>query len=285
MAGAVPCESLGQLKLADTTITSAEMMAAGSLAAPLDRLPAHCRIKATIRPTSDSEIKIETWMPVDGWNGKFMGVGNGGWAGQISTGALGAMIARGYAAASTDTGHTGSGGDASFALGHPEKLVDFAYRAVHEMTVKGKAIVSAYYGAPPKRSYWNGCSTGGRQHPGRAGSASGPAGKPVRGEAEAVVVIQDPKWDFRSLDLDCHVAQADRLDRGLITAMDPNLKPFFDRGGKLLQYHGWKRSSGQVQGQRQHGRCGEFCVRGAVRRTDAAPEVLTPGSRCRRAST
>ena len=168
-----PCESLEQLKLADTTITSAQAVAAGALAQPDARparpgevsfaaLPSFCRIKATIRPSADSEIKIEVWMPATGWNRKFMGVGNGGWAGQISNAAMAAPLMRGYATASTDTGHEGSSG-ASFALGHPEKLVDFAYRAVHEMTVKAKSIVSAFYGEAPKLSYWNGCSTGGRQ--------------------------------------------------------------------------------------------------------------------------
>ena len=72
-------------------------------------------------------------------------------------------LRRGYAAASTDTGHTGTGGDASFALGHPEKLTDFGYRAVHEMTVTAKAAVLAVYGDRPRFSYWQGCSTGGKQ--------------------------------------------------------------------------------------------------------------------------
>jgi feruloyl esterase len=76
---------------------------------------------------------------------------------------MAAAVRRGYATASTDTGHAGNGGDASFAFNHPEKLVDFAYRAVHEMTVDAKAVITQHYGGAAKESYWNGCSTGGRQ--------------------------------------------------------------------------------------------------------------------------
>jgi feruloyl esterase len=154
---AVSCDSLSALKLPDTTITSAKLTDASN------DLPASCRVAATLRPSADSEIKIEVWMPatVSAWNGKFQANGNGGWSGAINPGALSAALHRGYATAATDTGH--SGGSGSFALGHPEKLVDFGYRAVHEMTVKAKAIVAAYYGNGPKLSYWVGCSSGGKQ--------------------------------------------------------------------------------------------------------------------------
>jgi feruloyl esterase len=168
-AAAATCESLASLTLPDTAITSAQSVAAGPfIPAPsaenelvLTGMPAFCRVMATLKPTSDSDIKVEVWLPASGWNGKFQVVGNGGWAGVISYAALGQALRRGYAAASTDTGHTGANGQ--FALGHPEKLVDFAYRSEHEMTVKGKAIVESFYGNAPKYSYWNGCSTGGRQ--------------------------------------------------------------------------------------------------------------------------
>ena len=164
-AMAAPCESLSTLKLPDTTITSAQSVAAGpapggrgGAAAPL---PAYCRVQATIKPTSDSEIKVEVWMPATGWNGKFQGVGNGAWQGSITTNALVTGLQRGYATASTDTGH--EGGSASFAMGHPEKLIDYGYRAVHEMTVKGKAITAAFYDTNPRFSYFVGCSAGGKQ--------------------------------------------------------------------------------------------------------------------------
>ena len=170
-AGGQSCSDLGSLKLPQTTITLAEVVSAGGFTrAPSGRggaaqavrnAVAFCRVAATLTPTPDSDIKVEIWMPVAGWNGKFEAVGNGGWAGIISYPALADAIARGYATASTDTGHTGDGG--SFALGHPEKYVDFAWRAVHEMTVTAKAVVAAFYGKGPQRSYWNGCSSGGRQ--------------------------------------------------------------------------------------------------------------------------
>ena len=168
-AAAERCERLAELKLPDTTITAAERIGAGPMTgvsspqavSEFPRLPALCRVTAVIRPAADSDIKIEVWMPEAGWNGKFLGVGNGGWAGQISRPGMVQPLLQGYAAASTDTGHAGRG--ASFALGHPEKLIDYSYRAVHEMTVKAKAVITRYYGKGPRFSYWTGCSLGGQQ--------------------------------------------------------------------------------------------------------------------------
>ena len=172
VSAAASCDTLAKLTLTNTTITSAQMMPAGPFTPPgrapgsigaarLDDLPAFCRVAATLTPSADSNIKIEVWMPATAWNGRFQGVGNGGWSGALSYGPPGAALRRGYAAASTDTGH--SGGSGRFALGHPEKLTDFGYRAVHEMTVQSKAIVAAFYGAGPRHSYWTGCSSGGKQ--------------------------------------------------------------------------------------------------------------------------
>jgi len=149
---AASCESLASLSLPGTTITKVETVSGN---------PAYCRVAATLTPSSDSDIKIEVWMPLSGWNGKFQAVGNGGWSGAIATGAMAEALKDGYATSSTDTGH--EGGSASFALGHPEKLIDYAYRSEHEMTVKAKAIIAAFYGREPKYSYWNGCSAGGKQ--------------------------------------------------------------------------------------------------------------------------
>jgi feruloyl esterase len=180
-APAVSCESLAKLVLPDATITMAQPMAAGEFKIPAGSQgpgqrpgaaqpdpPAFCRVAATLKPSTDSDIKLEVWLPVSGWNGKLLGVGNGGWAGRINyTGnpmGLIDAVQRGYAAANTDTGHDASrttGG--SFIPGHPEKLIDYGYRAVHEMTVKAKAIVAAYYGTTPKHSYFVGCSLGGMQ--------------------------------------------------------------------------------------------------------------------------
>jgi feruloyl esterase len=104
------------------------------------------------------------WLPITGWNGKFQGVGNGANAGSISYDAMATALRRGYAVASTDTGHaTTNGRDARWAMGHPELLVDFAYRGLHITTEHAKAIVRAFYGKAPERSYYVGCSTGGRQ--------------------------------------------------------------------------------------------------------------------------
>src|SRR5438094_3902667 len=174
-AGGRSCESVAALTLPNTTVTSAQTVAAGAFtppaagrgrgnglpANPYARLPAFCRVAATSRPSSDSDIKIEVWLPASGWNGKFQAVGNGGWAGTISYPALAAAVAAGYAGASTDTGHVGNNAD--FALGHPEKLIDIGYRSIHEMTVQAKTILNAHYGSAAKFSYYNGCSQGGRQ--------------------------------------------------------------------------------------------------------------------------
>ena len=143
------CEGLSALTLPAATITAAKTEAES------------CRVAATLKPSSDSEIKMEVWMPVSNWNGKYQAVGNGAFNGNINTGAMTTALARGYAVSSTDTGHTG--GSASFGLGHPEKVTDFGWRAVHETAAASKAIIAAYYGGAPKFSYFNGCSAGGRQ--------------------------------------------------------------------------------------------------------------------------
>ncbi|HET9191359.1 MAG TPA: tannase/feruloyl esterase family alpha/beta hydrolase [Vicinamibacterales bacterium] len=217
LAQAAPCESLRTGSFPNTTITSAQLVAAGPYVAPAPGgppggpvapaagrgdgagrgggrgegapaagrgdgagaggrgggrgaaaapagpvLPAHCRIAATLKPSADSVIDVEVWMPeASRWNGKFQMVGNGGWAGTISFAAMANAVQEGYATASTDTGH--KGGNALFAIDHPEKLTDFAYRAVHETVVTAKAMITKFYDRGPRLSYWNGCSTGGRQ--------------------------------------------------------------------------------------------------------------------------
>src|SRR5688572_7725152 len=124
--------------------------------------PTHCRVAITLRPSADSEIKSEVWLPGNAvWNGKFLMEGGGGFVGSINTGGMTNAVREGYASASTDTGHTGGSG--SFALGHPEKVIDFAFRAVHETAVRAKALIAVHYGRGPRLSYWEGCSTGGRQ--------------------------------------------------------------------------------------------------------------------------
>ena len=124
--------------------------------------PAHCAVLGIIRPTKDSEIHFELWIPASGWNGKYLQIGNGGWAGAINPAGLAEPVKRGYAAAATDDGHQGGAG-ATWAIGHPEKLIDFGYRAVHETNLQSKAIIQNYFGRVPSRSYFNGCSDGGRE--------------------------------------------------------------------------------------------------------------------------
>ena len=174
---AATCDNLSNLSLPQTAITMAASVRPGAFAPPpsfslrlqpgdvaYKDLPAFCRVAATLRPSNDSEIKIEVWLPSpEVWNGKFMAVGNGGQAGEIYYHKMGLPLTLGYAVASTDTGHEGKGDDGSYALGHPEKVIDFGYRAVHEMVMKSKAIITEYYSRSARFSYWNGCSTGGRQ--------------------------------------------------------------------------------------------------------------------------
>lgn len=376
-ARAASCESLAGLSLSNAKITMAQVMASGEFTPPganakgapvaerFSQLRSFCRVAATLTPSSDSEIEIEVWLPVSGWNGNLQSVGNGGWAGVISYGALADALAGGYATASTDTGHKGNNG--KFAYGHPEKMVDFAYRSEHEMTLAAKAIITAFYGKGPDHSYWNGCSTGGRQglteaqrYPGDykgiiAGAPANnrthiyawslsvaqtvqknpaayippskyamvhkavldacdtldglkdglisdptrchfdPAALLCKGEdspncltapqvqlarqiyapaknprtAQEIypgfepgselgwavhagpeplsyatdgfkyVTFKNPDWDFRTFNLDSDVALAEKVDNGMTSAMNANLKEFFGNGGKLLMYQGW----------------------------------------------
>jgi feruloyl esterase len=170
------CEKLiGATKIPGATITLAQTVAAGTfvgspmaftgldLTAFYKSLPAFCRVVAEAKPTPDSDIKLEVWMPVAGWNGKLQGIGNGGFAGLIDDRQLGMAMSKGYAATATDTGHTGSPIDATWALGHPEKVVDFGHRGIHEMTRVAKETIRTFYGKDPRRSYFAGCSDGGRE--------------------------------------------------------------------------------------------------------------------------
>jgi feruloyl esterase len=372
LAAAGSCSDLAKMALPRATITVAASVPAGAFAPPdapddsddFKALPGFCRVAATLKPSSDSDIKIEVWLPASGWNGKFQAVGNGAFSGSIAYPAMGRALARGYAAASTDTGHTGN--TARFALGHPEKLIDFGWRAVHEMAVASKSIVAAHYGNPPKFSYWNGCSAGGRQAMAEAqrfpadfdGIIAGAPGLDWTGRAAEAVRIQqalddkpaarllqpqrqllhravvdacdaldgvkdglledptqckfdpallqckndgdtgclsapqvatarmiyagvknpqsgrgvsgllpgselgwtdsgwtssaratgldqfrflvfaNPAWTVRQFAA-ADISRADQTTGGIVNALDPNLKPFLDRGGKLIQYHGW----------------------------------------------
>jgi feruloyl esterase len=158
----VPCERLTSLPapLRNTRITSASVTPADATN------PATCRVHATVtHPPAGDTVNIDVWLPVSGWNGRFQGVGGGGYAGG-SPQSLAAPVRQGYAAGSTDTGH--AGGSGAFALDTNGRLNwqlirDFAYLGIHEMTVVGKAVTAAYFGRRAHHTYWNGCSTGGRQ--------------------------------------------------------------------------------------------------------------------------
>jgi feruloyl esterase len=364
----VRCEELTSLTIPNTAITAAVTvgpgpltLAGGEVVVPIS----FCRVAATLRPSNDSDIKIEVWMPAAQWNRKLQSVGNGAFSGSINYNSMIAALARGYTTASTDTGHTGN--TAHFGLGHPEKVIDFGWRAVHEMTVTAKIVIAAYYDAGPRYSYWNGCSAGGRQGTkeaqrfpddydgiiagapgldwtGRAAQAmriakaletneaarlTAPArellhraavaacdtrdglqdglisapdhcafdpseleckpgkeracltcaqiatarliysgrinrktGRKIAGLAPGselgwtdagwtasaratgldqfrYLVVGDPAWTAQSFDFESDIVRADEADRGTLNALDTNLMPFFNRGGKLLQYHGW----------------------------------------------
>jgi feruloyl esterase len=160
------CEGLSKLSSATVSIPLAKAIDGGEFAPSgegkaIADLPAFCRVVVELKPTSDSDIRAEIWLPTANWNGKFLAVGSGGWGGSIGHEAMAEGLRRGYATSATDDGHTGGSG--SFIVGHPEKLVDFAYRAEHEMTVEAKALIKAFYGRDPRYSYWNGCSGGGRE--------------------------------------------------------------------------------------------------------------------------
>ncbi|HXP42623.1 MAG TPA: tannase/feruloyl esterase family alpha/beta hydrolase [Candidatus Acidoferrales bacterium] len=162
------CEKLKDLKLADTSVLSAESVLAGPFALPpglpaasVD-VPAFCRVGGEIKPTPDSHINFEVWLPAK-WNGKLEQVGNGGLAGSINLFVLAAEMKKGFASAGTDDGHQGSPVDGSWVIGHPEKVKDFGYRAVHETNERAKQIIAAFYQKAPKYSYFNGCSEGGRE--------------------------------------------------------------------------------------------------------------------------
>lgn len=164
------CDQIARVKIVSGTIITAQVVAAGSFAPPsgpkaavFKTLPDFCRVAGVLKPSGDSHIEFEVWMPASGWNGKYLGAGNGGFAGSIQYPALADAVKNGYAVSSTDTGHKGGATDGSWALGHYEKIVDYGYRAIHETAEISKTIIAAFYDDGPKNSYFSSCSNGGRQ--------------------------------------------------------------------------------------------------------------------------
>ncbi|HEY3820065.1 MAG TPA: tannase/feruloyl esterase family alpha/beta hydrolase [Polyangiaceae bacterium] len=168
----VRCEDLTRLRLPHVTVTETRLVEASDFANPGPsgaerpplRLPRHCRVLGVSRPTADSEIRFEVAIPEgEAWNGRYEQVGNGAFAGKIHEGDVFVPLAAGFAAAGTDDGHEAGPADASWALGHPEKVIDFGYRAVKETHDAARAIIEAHTGRAPRFSYFSGCSTGGRE--------------------------------------------------------------------------------------------------------------------------
>jgi hypothetical protein len=241
---AATCESLAGLALADTTIDAARIVPAGAFVVPADRagqgpslfhgydtLPAFCRVEGTIRRTADSAIGFEVWLPASGWNGRYMGAGNGAFGGTINYDRLAEALKAGYAGSSTDTGHRSTTtSEVEWARGHPQRVVDFNDRAIHLTADRSKAIVRAFYGHRPSRSYFNSCSNGGRQ--------------------AIVEAIQYPR------DYDGILAGAPAFYYGrdlarqervpYIAESVPALRAFHDRGGKLILFHGALDRPGQT---------------------------------------
>ena len=157
------CANLMALKLGHVTITGAKSIAPGAGADPA--APSFCKILGSAKPTSDSDIRFEVVIPEgNAWNGRYLQVGNGGFAGDIPEGSMMMALGDGYAVAGTDDGHRSEkDSGARWAMGHPEKQIDYGYRALKETTDAAKAIIRAYQGSEPKFSYFQGCSDGGRE--------------------------------------------------------------------------------------------------------------------------
>lgn len=161
------CEAVAAARF-DNTTTTVTQIAAGSFTPPtgaaIANVPAFCRVQATLKPSTDSDIKVELWLPQEKWNGRFLGLGNGGYAGSLDYLSLAANLKRGYAVVHTDMGTAPTNGLSGGELtGHPEKWLDWGHRSTHLMTTLSKSLLQTYYQQSPKKSYFYGCSTGGGQ--------------------------------------------------------------------------------------------------------------------------
>ena len=168
---AASCAALAGKSLGgNATVASAQYNPAGATIGRTKTALAFCRITGVAAPTSDSHIGFELWLPpASSWNGKYQQEGSGSSAGSIGTAAMATALAAGYATLATDNGHVtdpsapNGANEQGWALGHPEKMIDFAWRAVHVSAVAAKAIVESFYGRKAAEAYFVGCSTGGRQ--------------------------------------------------------------------------------------------------------------------------
>ncbi len=170
-AKATTCTDLLAAQFPHVVINSAQDIPAGTYQPPgspfaFPDLPAFCRVTATVSPVADSSIAIEVWLPETGWNGRYQQVGNHGYGSGIFWSEMAPQLRRGFATGATDDGHPGSPSapfQTSWAIGHPAKIVDFAYRAVHELAENAKLLIASFYGKPQVEAYFNGCSDGGRE--------------------------------------------------------------------------------------------------------------------------
>jgi feruloyl esterase len=172
-ASAKECRDLVGLTLGHVAVKSAEPIDDGifragdpnqtsAATAAYSGLPAFCRVQGVSTPVAGSEIGFEVWLPrAKDWTRRLHMVGNGAYSSRIYYAQMVARIRAGDVAVATDTGH--QGGELTFAIGHPQRIVDFAHRAVHESVLAAKALTNVYYGASPAFSYFSGCSTGGYQ--------------------------------------------------------------------------------------------------------------------------
>ena len=266
-AHASDCAALANHASTNVHITAAQLVPAQA------DVPEFCRVQGEARPTKDSQIGFELWLPASGWNGRYYQLGNGGFAGTIHHPALAAELRRGNAVASTDTGHRANAFDASWALNHPEKIVDYGYRSLQETSRAANALVRAYYGRPASHKYFTGCSNGGRQAlmaaqrfpedwdgilagapainwtQQLATFAAKPAGD-IRSQltfAEQFfryLVHDDPTWNVGRFDgaRDFDLARERRIGNQtlgqVLDATDLDLTRFEQRRGKLLMYFG-----------------------------------------------
>lgn len=162
------CTGSTLLTLPSARVTDARMYVATDVTLPstdVVRVPAHCRITGVAQPPgTTSEIGFQVWIPFDGtYRGRYLQLGNGGFSGSIDVHALTDGVSRGYATSATDDGHTGLWWDGSFATRGADKIIDFGHRSLKQTADNAKAIVRAVTGRTPDRSYFKGCSNGGRQ--------------------------------------------------------------------------------------------------------------------------
>lgn len=261
------CAALATHELPHTRITAKLIPAQADL-------PEFCRVQGEAQPTADSQIGFELWLPATGWNGRYYQLGSGGFAGNIHEPALAAELRRGNAVAATDTGHRANAFDASWALNHPERVIDYGYRSLQETSRVANELVHLYYGSRARFRYFTGCSNGGRQafmaaqrFPDEwdgilAGApaynwtmqlatfAAHPEGD-VRAQltfAEQFfryMVYDDPSWTLARFDSrrDLDFARQRRIGNQTLSqvldATDTDLTRFEQRRGKLLMYFGW----------------------------------------------